>query len=287
MLIAQTARRTALILALLAACRAAAGCSRLRDMLQGTQRPAAHIAGVAIEDFSLDGLTLRFDIQVENPYDVALPLADIDYSIAGRNLEFLSGKAEMEGTVPARSTRAVALPARVAFKQLMEILKDVRPGAVVPYAAELGVSVSAPVVGPLRLPLKHDGQLPIPAPPEVSVAEIKWDAVTLDQARGRLRLAVVNRNEFSVNLTKFGYALALCGADVAAGSTTDKVSFAAGASQNIDVSIFFSPRQAGLAILGTLTGKGCAYTLKGTMDLATPYGPLSLPVERTGATVFK
>ena len=285
--IAPAARRTMLTLALLAACGPLAGCSQLRDMLEGTQRPAASITGVAIDGLDLDGLTLRFDIRIENPYDVALPLADIDYTLAGRNLKFLSGKAEMQGTVPSRGTRTVALPAKVAFKQLMEILKDVRPGAVVPYTAEMGLSVNAPVVGPLRLPLKHDGQLPIPAPPDVSVTEIKWDAVTLDYARGRVRLAVVNRNSFPVSLTKFNCALSLGGTDVATCSVAEKTSFAAGGAQDLDIPIGFAPKQAGLAILGILTGKGAGYALKGAVDLATPYGPVSLPVEKAGSTVFK
>jgi LEA14-like dessication related protein len=256
-------------------------------MLEGTQRPAASIAGVAIEDIGLDGLTLRFDIRVENPYDAALPLADIDYTLAARNLKFLSGKTAMEGAVPPRGARTVALPAKVAFKQLMEILKDVRPGAVVPYAAEMGLSVNAPVVGPLRLPLRHDGRLPIPAPPDISITEIKWDAVTLDYARGRVRLAVVNRNSFAVNLTKLNCALSLGGTEVATCSVEEKTAFAAGGAQDLNLPIGFAPKQAGLAVLGLLTGKGAGYGLKGTVDLATPYGPVSLPVEKAGSTIFK
>ena len=285
--IAPATRRTAIALLLLAACGPLAGCSQLRDMLEGTQRPAASIAGVAIDGLGLDGLTLRFDIRVENPYDADLPLTSFDYTLASRNLKFLSGKTDLQRTVPSRGTRMAALHANVDFKQLMEILKDVKPGEVIPYTAEIDLSVNAPVVGLLRLPLKHDGQLPIPAPPDVSVTEIKWDAVTLDYARGRVRLAVVNRNSFPVSLTKFNCALSLGGTDVATCSVEEKTSFAAGGSQDLDIPIGFAPKQAGLAILGILTGKGAGYGLKGAVDLATPYGPVSLPVEKAGSTVFK
>ena len=70
----------------------------------GDAQPQARVTRVDLRDLSLDGLTLRFDIEVENPYGVALPLLGLDYALASRGTRFLSGNAETEGSVPARGS---------------------------------------------------------------------------------------------------------------------------------------------------------------------------------------
>ncbi len=280
-------RRGLLLLALAALAAAPAGCAALRDAL-ALQRPTARITGVSLQDVGLEAATLLFDVEVANPLSVPLPLVNLDYALASRDVPFLSGKADLAGTVPAGGTKTLSLPARVAYLKLLEVLKDVRPGAVVPYDAQLGLSVDVPAAGALRLPLKKSGSLPVPVAPTIDIAEIAWTGVSLDQAAGRVKLHVVNRNQFPVELSRFAYALALGGVDVADASIAQAVPFdAATGAATVEIPIAFSPRKAGLAVLDLILGKGAAYRLKGTMDLTTPYGAMSLPVERAAETLFR
>jgi LEA14-like dessication related protein len=264
------------------------GCAQLRDALGSVQKPSASVTGVGFDDVKLDAMTLRFDIEVANPYDVPLPLADIDYSLASLAQPFLSGKAGLQGAVPAMGKQTFSLPARITYAELLKVLKDVRPGAVVPYKAELGLSVNAPVVGPLRLPLTKEGRLPIPTLPEVEVSEIKWNTMSLDEAAGHVILRIVNRNQFPIDLSKLTYALSLGDVEVANSTLAKAVPFAAGGgASTVEIPISFSPKKIGLAFFSILTGKGSGYGLKGAMDVTTPFGAMSLPLDQVGKTVFR
>ncbi len=251
-------------------------------------RPTADIVNVSFQDLSLESITIVFDVDVKNPYSQPLPLANLDYSLASRGSMFMSGKADVQGTVPANGAKTIPLPAKVTFKELFSLLKDVRLGSVVPYNAEMGLSVDAPIVGKMRLPIKKDGQLPIPTVPDVEVREIKWDKLGLDQASGRIRLSMVNRNQFPVDLSKLRYALSLGDVEVANSSLAKAVAFGANDGQGeIELPINISPQQAGFGLFRMLSGSGSSYKFNGTMDVGTPFGPMSMPVQKAGNALFK
>lgn len=264
-----------------------AGCGAVEKAM-GFRKPTAKIVGVRFRNISLTSATFVFDVQIGNPYSVPLPLANIDYALASEGSSFLSGKADLQGTIPAQSQKTVSLPLVLEYLGLLRVLRNVRPGSVVPYTAEMGLSVDAPVAGPLRLPLRKEGKLPVPAPPRVEIIEIRWDKLGLDEAGGRVRLQLTNQNKFAVTLSKLTYALSLGGVQVAKSSLARAVPFGAdGGEGTIEIPIAFSPKNLGLAAFRMITGKGAGYDLDGTMDAKTDFGPMSLPIKGIGKTVFR
>lgn len=267
------------------ACSGLVGCGAL-DAL-GLSKPSADIVGVSLKDITLSSATLLFDVKVGNPYSVPLPLANLDYSLASEGAAFLSGKSALQGTIPATGSKIVPLPLKVEFMQLLKVLKGVRPGSVVPYDAEMGLSVDAPAVGPMRLPIRKQGKLPVPAPPGVKITNIRWDKLTLDQAGGRAQLQLTNNNSFPVNLSNLRYALSLGGTEVANSSLAKSVAFGAdGGTGTVDIPVSFSPKSLGLAVFRMLMGKGSGYELNGDMNANTDFGPMSLPLKGIGNTLF-
>lgn len=261
-----------------------AGCG----VLQGIRKPTARIVDVRLRDISLTSLTLVFDLQIGNPYSVPLPLANVDYGLASEGKQFLSGNADIQGTVPPRGGKTVSLPAKLEYWSLLSVLKKVRPGSVVPYEAELGLSVDPPVGGRLRLPLRKQGRLPVPAPPSVRITEIAWDQMSLSHAGGRARLQLTNRNRFPVTLSKLTYGLSLGGVEVARSSLAAPVFFKGGGGEGmLEIPISVSPKNLGLAAFRMLTGKGAGYRFHGAMDANTDFGPMALPIEGIGKTIFK
>jgi LEA14-like dessication related protein len=262
------------------------GCSVI-DALN-LQKPSAHVTGVRLQDIDLESVTMLFDVELKNPYSVPLPLVNLDYGLASKGKPFLSGEAPLQGTVPAMGSKTVSLPAKVTYKQLLSVLTDVKLGSVIPYRADLGLSVDAPAVGAMRLPLSKEGELPVPAPPEVQVQEIKWDDLSLDSAGGTVKLSVVNRNAFPVEMAKLAYGLKLGDVEVANTSIARPLAFAAdGGAGVVEIPLSLSPRKLGLAVFRMLAGKGSGYTFTGDMNVKTPFGPMDLPVEKIGKTVFR
>ena len=265
---------------------AVSGCAAL-DAL-GLQKPGANIVGVGFQDIGLEAATLLFDVEISNPYAVPLPLVNVDYGLASRGTNFFTGKADLQGTVPALGKKTVSLPARITYMDLLFALKDIRPGALVPYEAELALGVDAPVIGLMRLPLKKEGELPVPAVPQVSIQEIKWDKLNLDEAGGTVRLNIVNPNQFPLTLSKLDYALALGDVEVARSAVARSMSLQGeGGSGTLDIPINFSPKNLGLGLFRLLAGSGSGYKFSGDFNVTTPFGPMLLPVAQGGKTLFR
>lgn len=129
------------------------------DMIE---KPSASIAGVSIEDVSLTDATMLFDVNVSNPYSVPLPLSNVDYALASQGQQFLTGKADVQGSVPAKGSKTLGVPVRINYLKLIEAVKGARPGAKIPYQADLGLSVDTPVMGAMRVPMSKEGELDIP-----------------------------------------------------------------------------------------------------------------------------
>jgi LEA14-like dessication related protein len=152
-----------------------AGCEAVQQTLN-LRRPSAKLMGLKFEDVKLDSASLLFDVEIDNHYPAALPLTNFDYEVSSGSDSFLSGSAASQTVVPAKSKKVVTLPATINYVRMLSALRGVRPGSKIPYNAELGLSVDAPGLGPIRLPLKKEGELVLPTISGTDIGDI-WDIV--------------------------------------------------------------------------------------------------------------
>jgi len=167
-------KRIAIVAALLVPALST-GCATIQQALE-RNRPIAKLTGLRFEDVKLDSATLLFDVEIDNHYPVALPLTNFDYIVSSRAEQFLSGSAKSQTTIPAKSKKTVSLPATINYIGMLKALKGVRPGSKIPYGAELGLSVDAPALGVIRLPLKKEGELVLPTVAGTEITDI-WNIV--------------------------------------------------------------------------------------------------------------
>ncbi len=257
------------------------GCETARNLLGDT--PTAKIVGASLKDLDLNGVTLGFDVDVTNPYTVGLPVAALDLALASQGTKFLDANSADQGVVPANGRKTFPMTAKVPFAGLLDVLKSVKPGSIVPYTADLGVAVDAPVAGRMRLPVRHEGELPVPTVPDVSVKSIKWSELSLTKAAAVVSLDVTNLNQFPIDLTNLSYDLSLGQTKVATSSLQRAVSFgASGGKQTLDIPIAFKPTDFGVAMLGALTGSKAGYKVDGLLEGKTRFGDIHLPFTRAG-----
>lgn len=263
------------------------GCNSMQKILAGLDTPTANIKGVRFDGLSLEQANMLFDIEISNPYSVALPLTSIDYGLATEGAPFASGKVALERSVPAKGSRTITLPVNLAFAELLKSASGVRLGQIVPYKADMSLSVNAPAVGPLSLPLSRNGEVPVPAVPTVSLKSVAFEALTLSEAAAVLKIDIANTNEFDIDLNKFRYVLKLGGADIAATEVSQAASFKPGQNRSLEIPIRFKPSSLGLAVFNMLGGKNAIFELSGDMQLGTRFGALSLPYRQTGTTALE
>jgi LEA14-like dessication related protein len=259
------------------------GCNSL---LAGLDKPTAEVKAVQLASLSLERASLLFDLEVANPYAIAVPLLNIDYTLASGSAPFASGHSALSGTVPAHGTRRVRVPVDVSFADAVRALGGVKPGSVVPYNAAMKVSVDAPTVGTLSLPFETQGSLPIPAVPRIELAGVDFKSLSLTDATAVLRLNVTNTNSFNVDLDQLAYSLRLGGQPIADASVASGARLGPGQLSTLTVPLSFSPSKLGLAALSMLRSAGADYELRGSFKASTPFGPIDMPYTQAGKTPF-
>ncbi|HEX4986641.1 MAG TPA: LEA type 2 family protein [Burkholderiales bacterium] len=258
------------------------GCQSMQDMLSSAPRPKARIIGSSIRGLSLENIVLLFDVEVENPYDAGLPLADLGYTLSSGGKPFLAGSLKPTGSIPAHGRQVLQVPATVQFAALAAALKGVRPGSVVPYTADFRLGMDAPVAGRLDVPLSKSGELPVPAVPQVELGALKVEKLGVEQIRATAKLRVRNTNQFPLDLTKLGVGFALAGQDVGSTRLANPVGLPAGGTAAVDVPLAISPKGAALGLVNLLRGNQIAYKVSGSLDANSRFGPISLPFSHIG-----
>ena len=151
------------------------GCETMNQVLN-LQKPTARMTGLKFQDVKLNSATLLFDVEVDNPYPVALPLMNLDYGLSSGAEPFLTGSADLQTTVPAKSKKTVSLPANINYLDMLRALKGIRPGTKIPYKADLGLSVDTPALGLIKLPLKKEGEVVLPTLSGTNINDL-WDFI--------------------------------------------------------------------------------------------------------------
>ena len=140
------------------------GCSALSELTAA--RPALALKEVAFGDIDLQTATLLFDVEVDNPYSVPLPLLNLDYTLTSGDHPLFGGNADIRTTIPAHQKQIVTLPVTLSYTDVLNAfstLKDVRPGSMIPYEATVAIVSEAPILGAIRIPIQKAGRLKVPA----------------------------------------------------------------------------------------------------------------------------
>ncbi|MBL8760602.1 MAG: LEA type 2 family protein [Phycisphaerae bacterium] len=243
-------------------------------------KPSASIVDAKLMDLSTEGLTVALKVDVKNPYPIAVPLTNVEYSLTSKQESILTGALDDPGSIPARGSKTLDVPIRVKFADVLAAVEGLRLGAVVPYAVDMRFNLDVPGGERLSLPLKKEGELPIPNVPDVRVSEVRWDEVSVLSAKGLIKLDVTNTNEFDVGLSKLAYAMSVGGTKVVSGRLSDAASLSPGETETIAIPVKISPASLGLAVVNMLKSSRASYEIVGDLGLKTRFGDFELPTKR-------
>lgn len=146
------------ILGLLLLCAFAPGCSALN-----LKQPTASLRGANVANVTVQGLAANFDLNVENPNSVSLPISGASYKVSFSGVPVVDDQAKPDGTLPANGTLPVTLPVHLTFDQLVKAEQAIaRSGGNVPFEFDGGLEFSSgklAFMGPLKVPLHFSGTL--------------------------------------------------------------------------------------------------------------------------------
>ena len=150
------------------------------------------------------------------------------------------------------------------------------------YTAELGLGVNVPGAGPRRLPLRHQGELPIPALPRVELDALRLDELGLREVSGTAVLRVANPNAFAVVVDRLSLDLQLAGRGVGTLGARQVLELDADGAGTLELPMSLSPLDLGTAVLDALRRSSTDYGLSGGIGFDTPFGALASDLDVTG-----
>ena len=181
------------------------GCETLRD-IQYDREPAARLEAMRFGGVELDYATLLFDVEIDNPYRVSLPVPRLRYALISDGHTFLTATALDNVTVPPNTKKLLTLSDQVTYARLLRAL-DGEPGSTIPFKAELTLSLDAPGSEWINLHAENEGNIVLPEPPEIKVEGKTYNAVDVvfvptprDVVDKMLQLAEVKKDDLLYDL---------------------------------------------------------------------------------------
>jgi precorrin-6B methylase 2 len=124
----------------------------------------------------LDFATLLFDVEIDNPYPVSLPINRLRYALVSEGRTFITATIFDNITVPPNTKKVLILENEVTYARLLRALKG-KPGSTIPFKTELTLSLDVPRLGWINLQAEKEGNILLPKSPEISVEGITYNAV--------------------------------------------------------------------------------------------------------------
>lgn len=250
----------------------------------GFGKPTADVTDIHIPSINLEKADFVIDVLVKNPNPIPIPLIDINYLIESDGRKLVSGLIPDAGTIHAHGSETVQIPITLIYDDIKNTYADIKPGSIIPYKIKVDLIVDVPVFGRLTLPLEKTGEIPIPYKPDIDVDKIHFERFSLEETVAILHVKLENKNDFDLGLNALDYEVWLAdvsigGAELAKSTKLDKNGISL-----IEIPITFRPKDFGSALWDMIRGKGTGYTMKGNINVDTPFGAMKLPISKEGGT---
>lgn len=251
---------TAILLAVLMA-----GCASL-DALK---RPEVQAVRPRIAGIDFRGVDLAFDVDVNNPYPMAIRSPEFRYGLDIEGAEFLESTGSSRIDLPALSTGTVTVPVRLPYANLWSTFKSLAGASEVPYTLHGEILASA-LGQSFALPLKHSGTFPVLRPPTLSDLKVQVSDVSLRGAKIVADAAMKNPNVFALSVKDLGYVLNMGGEQIGGLTASTGETIGAGETGHLRLTGAISAADAVAKIVKGGIGSA-KLALSGSVG--TPYGP--------------
>ncbi|XP_055807018.1 desiccation protectant protein Lea14 homolog [Solanum dulcamara] len=126
------------------------------------EKPEATVMNVDVKKMSFDSISYHAKVSVTNPYQVPIPIMEIAYVVKCYGSIVATGTIPDPGSLKAKSTTLVDVPAKVPHSAILSLVKDIAADWDIDYTLELGFIIDLPVFGNFTIPLTYSGEYKLP-----------------------------------------------------------------------------------------------------------------------------
>ncbi|MCD9559313.1 hypothetical protein HAX54_017210 [Datura stramonium] len=250
----------------------------------GFGKPTADVSAVHISHINLKKADIVADVLVKNPNPIPIPLIDINYLIESDGRKLISGLIPDAGTIHAHGSETVKIPINLVYDDIKSTYRDIQPGSIIPYRIKVDLIVDMPVFGRLTLPLEKIGEIPVPHKPDIDLEKIHFKKFSSEETVAVLKLKLQNKNDFDLVLNGLDYDVWLSDVNIGGVDLQKSAKIGKNGVSYMDLPITFRPKDFGSALWDMLRGRGTGYTMKGHINVDTPFGAMKLPISKEGGT---
>lgn len=261
------------------------GCAALQELAQ-VQKPTLEFQRVRFTGMTFETVDLAFDVKIKNPNPLSASLAGFDYNFQIDGASFLSGQQDAQLTIAAKAESALEIPLTLKFKDLYQTYQTLKNQDSSAYKIDTGLMFDLPVLGKTRIPVSHEGHLPLIKLPDVKLGSLKLKNVSFSGADLELKLNVDNPNNFNLLMNKLDYNFSINGTTWAQGLTQNAMNIKEKGESAITIPVSLSFSKMGRTIYNVIMGnEKLNYDLKGNLDVNSSLpllGQVNLPIDQSG-----
>ncbi len=183
---------------------AACTCTGLKN-LANLEKPTVRVEQVRLADLNFQSLTLAVDLGIENPNPLAVSLASLEYDLLLDEISFLKGIQDKSIQISAHGQSSLEIPVMLEFENIYKSFQKLKSQDSTEFRLRLGLGFDIPVLGRVKIPLQHEGHLPLLQIPTLQVESLQIEKLGLTSAELLLQLSLFNPNYMQFMLKAMNY----------------------------------------------------------------------------------
>ncbi len=252
-------------------------CAGLQDLAKAAfQEPRLTFKSAAVDELDLEGATVGFTWEIENPNAVGVDLARAGWQVEVEGTRLAAGDLPSGLKIPANGKAPLTFPVRVRFRDVPGIVSVLGSGkSDLAYRLSGSLGLRTPI-GVVDLPMSHSDRVRLPTMPRFALDGLRVRSVSLSAVSVDLRLRVQNPNAFPIPGGEIDYALALAGTSVARAQGASVRPVPGGGSAVVEIPVRVDVASAGRVAADLVRGGDVQVELTGSATLAGLPLPLDL-----------
>ncbi len=263
------------------------GCAKLPKLgdLQD-YLPKVTFKKLDVKDVDFKGATSTFVLNVDNPHPIGLDIPAVNWDLDLGGTDFLNGVKDTPISLAAQDVKPVRVPVDVKWKSIFDVVQATKGKDAVPYAFGGDIKVETPV-GPLKVPFKHEGDLPVIHTPKVSLKGLRVAKLDVlkNTATLELDIGLDSDQGSAIGVDAFDYDIKLSGTKVADGKAAIS---AIDGSTTATLPMNLKLLELGTTIVNAITKKtSLDVGLDADASFDTPLGVVPLKINETQSLKLK
>lgn len=240
----------------------AGGCEKTKQTIANVIKPpTVSVRDYTVDEISTKHITVILHLLIDNPNPVGLKLTGVTYALTLAGRPLISGATANPVDIKAGGTCEADVSVVVNYSDVLAVYDAVKAVDEVPYEITGKITLDTPI-GPLPIPYKSKGMMPVVRPPKVADIGIKLGNVSFSGMDAVVKLTLENPNGFPLDIRFVNYQLFLENKPFSSGSVIGARPIPPRGKATLDAPVNVSFGSAGSWIYSLVLKGEAAYLLQ-------------------------